>query len=75
MRTLTEDELLAVAGGDSSSVTVVQNTVNGTQTTTVNGTPNVVPGTYTMANLPSLPPGATLIIGSGTISSTIIQQF
>jgi hypothetical protein len=74
MRTLTEDELLAVAGGGSSSVTVVQNTVNGTQTTTVNGTSGVVPGTYTSPAL-GLPAGATVIIGSGTISSTIIQQF
>jgi hypothetical protein len=72
MRRLTEDELLAVAGGHRhSGVNVDQNTVNGTQTTTVNGT-QVPNGTYTSTS-PSLglPPGTTVTIGTGV---SIITQ-
>jgi hypothetical protein len=72
MRTLTEDELLAVAGGGSSVVGIVQNAVNGTQTTTVNGA-SVGFGTFTSANLPSLPAGTIVTIGPGTVSSLQIS--
>jgi hypothetical protein len=64
MRTLTEDELLAVAGG--GFVDIVQNTVNGTQTTTVNGMPVGI-GTF----FPS--PGTIVTIGAGTVSSLQIS--
>jgi hypothetical protein len=72
MRRLTEDELLAVAGGGSSGVNVNQNTVNGIQTTTVNGN-TVTNGTYTFPFL-GLPPGATVTIGTGTVSVVQINS-
>ena len=67
MRTLTENELLAVAGGGSSFLAIVQNTVNGTQTTTLNGQPVFGIGTF----FPS--PGTVVTIGPGTVSSLQIS--
>jgi hypothetical protein len=73
MRRLTEDELRAVAGGHRhSGVNVDQHTVNGTQTTTVNGT-QVPNGTYTSPSL-GLPPGSTVTIGTGTVSIAQINS-
>ena len=67
MRTLTADELLAVAGG--GFVDIVQNTVNGIQTTTINGNTVPPPGTGTF--FPS--PGTIVTIGAGTVSSLQIS--
>jgi hypothetical protein len=62
IRQLTEDEILAVAGG--TSITATSQTVNGVSTYTLNGK-TVPAGTYNSQTSPALPPGETVVLEPG----------